>query len=430
MKMFSNTFKKDKGKSTDISRGLLDGDGIESTVNPVNIFGSSSNNNNPTPVPTDDPLDSRDSTSAYLPFSSEHGNDKPKSARHKKIVDENYSYDFCLVVPNPEDDKFKSEPIADNYIPVSEILERLHLVGLETYQFYSGDSDEIYIKIRAPLQILRSHAENMKLKMLLDSNYLKKHVENIKAPIGQDPLLTKISPYEFIYGSYDDGRSLVSFSLLIFMYGLFKIYFVIFCFFVYLLGKRSMFAKASGYAHPFSSVLRIKLLFDIITNDEDDCCSLNLRQILKDGSRTLLSYYPLHDEGVRTDLTLNWLAFKVLPWQQPLYDVKEYLGEKVTLYFAFTGHYTTWLVSLSVASSMVIVYFFALMVMEGNLINALNKGFMIPFFCIFVAVWAQLMLEYWKRKQNRLAMEWGQTEFEEEEDCRPEFQATVMRCVT
>ncbi len=27
----------------------------------------------------------------------------------------------------------------------------------------------------------------------------------------------------------------------------------------------------------------------------------------------------------------------------------------------------------------------------------------------------------------RLAMEWGQTEFEEEEDERPEFEATSMR---
>jgi hypothetical protein len=64
--------------------------------------------------------------------------------------------------------------------------------------------------------------------------------------------------------------------------------------------------------------------------------------------------------------------------------------------------------------------------MEGNLTGALSKGVLIPFFCIFVAIWAQLMLEYWKQSQNIKAMEWGQTEFEEEEDERPEFEQTDM----
>ena len=77
------------------------------------------------------------------------------------------------------------------------------------------------------------------------------------------------------------------------------------------------------------------------------------------------------------------------------------IGEKIGLYFAFTGHYSTWLVPLCLASVAVILYFMVLYSMEGTLVDALSKGFMVPFFCIFVAVWAQLMLEYWKREQNR-----------------------------
>lgn len=162
-----------------------------------------------------------------------------------------------------------------------------------------------------------------------------------------------------------------------------------------------MFAKAPGYDHPFSSILRIKLIMDIINNDEEDCCNLNLRKIVQDGSRTLLQFYPLHDSQMRDALARNWFGYRVHPWLQPLKQIKEYVGEKIGLYFAFTGHYTTWLVSLCSASIAVIFYFFVLLLTEGTLINALSKGFMVPLFCVFVAVWAQLMLEYWKREQNR-----------------------------
>ena len=164
-----------------------------------------------------------------------------------------------------------------------------------------------------------------------------------------------------------------------------------------------MFARATGYDHPFSSIIRVKLIMDIINNDEEDCCSLNLRRLIMDGSRSILHYFPLHDTSARDSLARIWFGWRVNPWQQPLRDVKEYVGEKIGLYFAFTGHYTTWLVPLCLASVAIIFYFFVLYVSEGTLVGALSKGFMVPFFCIFVAVWAQLMLEYWKRKQNRWA---------------------------
>ena len=133
--------------------------------------------------------------------------EKPsESKKRKKDIKENYGWDFCLVLSNPDSDEFKEEPISPDYKPPAEILERLHLVGLETYQFYSGDCDEIFVKIRAPLHILRQHAQNVEYKMLLDSNYIKRHIENLKEPMGNDPNHTKLSPYDFIYASYNDGK--------------------------------------------------------------------------------------------------------------------------------------------------------------------------------------------------------------------------------
>lgn len=88
-----------------------------------------------------------------------------------------------------------------------------------------------------------------------------------------------------------------------------------------------MFAKATGLDHPFSNLLRIKLIMDIIINDEDDCCNLNLRRIKEDGSRSITHYFPLHDIAAREDLARIWFGWRVYPWQQPLDDVKEYLGK-------------------------------------------------------------------------------------------------------
>lgn len=116
------------------------------------------------------------------------------------------------------------------------------------------------------------------------------------------------------------------------------------------------------------------------------------------GTSSILHFFPLHDPSSRDDLARVWFGWRVNPWQQPLDDIKEYLGEKIALYFAFTGHYTTWLVPLSIASVIIIIYYFVLYCESGTLMEVMNNGFLVPFFCIFVAVWAQLMLEYWKRE--------------------------------
>lgn len=132
------------------------------------------------------------------------------------------------------------------------------------------------------------------------------------------------------------------------------------------------------------------------------CNRLKLSPVLHfaPGTSSIAHFFPLHDTASRDDLARVWFGWRVNPWQQPLDDVKEYLGEKIALYFAFTGHYTTWLVPLSVASVVIIIYYFILYCQSGTLMEVMDNGFLVPFFCIFVAIWAQLMLEYWKREVN------------------------------
>jgi hypothetical protein len=191
-----------------------------------------------------------------------------------------------------------------------------------------------------------------------------------------------------------------------------------------------MFARAHGLDHPFSPTVRIKLIMDIIASDADDCCALNLRKMAKDGSGSIISFFPLHDKETRAELARNWFGWRVKPWEQPIDDVKEYLGEKVAMYFEFTGHYSTWLLPLSIGGILVCVDVAIQTASNGGDIDkALLGGYTIPFYCVFVSFWAQLMIEFWKRKQTTKAMEWGTTLFEEEETDRPEFKGEEIRSI-
>jgi hypothetical protein len=55
----------------------------------------------------------------------------------------------------------------------------------------------------------------------------------------------------------------------------------------------------------------------------------------------------------------------------------------------------------------------------------------LPFFSIFMTLWLILMLESWKRKEARLAMEWGTSGFfEASEEERPAFRGKPMNSIT
>lgn len=164
---------------------------------------------------------------------------KEEESSSKQPVIEGYGWDFCLVLPNPEFYKNREEArdleigegvevgkrqnrrgsrfefptsfkkvkeINANKVSFEDIMERLYCAGLQTYCFQSGDNDEIYIKIRASLRRLQEHATAIGFEMLYDPNYLQKYMDNKDSPIADDPDITSITPYQFIYGPYDLGK--------------------------------------------------------------------------------------------------------------------------------------------------------------------------------------------------------------------------------
>lgn len=139
-------------------------------------------------------------------------------------------------------------------------------------------------------------------------------------------------------------------------------------------------------------------------SDEDWGAGLELYNLKKNGS--IVAYYALREPKVIRALEREWMPWHRKPWEQPLDDIRDYFGEKIALYFAFLGHYTTWLFPLSIFGIIVGIDVVAEAVMFDSLGKALGTAYLVPFYCIFVSFWSQFMLEYWKRTEATKAMEW------------------------
>ncbi|CAM9741341.1 unnamed protein product, partial [Choristocarpus tenellus] len=92
------------------------------------------------------------------------------------------------------------------------------------------------------------------------------------------------------------------------------------------------------------------------------------------------------------------------PYLPCLFPGKDYLGERIAMYFAFLGHYTCWLGPMAILGTTVFV---------DQMVEWDVDATLTPYFCVFVALWAVIMLEYWKRTESQLAMRWGMSSFEE-----------------
>lgn len=101
------------------------------------------------------------------------------------------------------------------------------------------------------------------------------------------------------------------------------------------------------------------------------------------------------------------------PNGQPFHKIRAYFGEKISLFFEFRAHLTSWLLwpallGLALECVVVATYDF-------------SHG-VIPFFSLLIAVWSVLMTEFWKRREISVAMEAGMVGFEVSIQDRPEYK--------
>ena len=175
-------------------------------------------------------------------------------------------------------------------------------------------------------------------------------------------------------------------------------------------------------------------------------CGLNIDKMLFE--KRILAAFPYnslaearetHERGI-DELFSTWVGIFKLPWVQPLDDVRNFFGEKVAVYYAFVGHYTKWVFWASIVGFAIFLHQLGSLdentgaadfLKPSKIVYNLTTGQdgivvytevpELAFYSLFVMVWGSVMFEYWKRKQIRHAMEWGQTKHATTELPRPEF---------
>eukprot|EP00937_MAST-01D_sp_MAST-1D-sp2_P007502 g7502.t1 len=170
-----------------------------------------------------------------------------------------------------------------------------------------------------------------------------------------------------------------------------------------------------GDVTEFRTVDRIRLITAIISRH------LNLESLKC--SKVLIDCFALHEQDRLAHLRRNW----VFDWgrhplwggrDQPLWDIRNYFGEKIALYFAWMEHYTKWLIFPAVAG----VLFFGLTRVAGE--GFVKYVLLIGFGCV-VTVWATAMTETWKRRNATINLWWGTADHHVREVARPQFTGTL-----
>lgn len=94
-------------------------------------------------------------------------------------------------------------------------------------------------------------------------------------------------------------------------------------------------------------------------------------------------------------------------YMQPINIIKLYYGEKYAFEYAFLIHYQSWLV---IPSFLGLILYFYQIDRFRRLDIEMKEAYDSPLngiFGLFVAIWATLFVESWKRKQKTIAYIWG-----------------------
>ncbi|VUZ41606.1 unnamed protein product [Hymenolepis diminuta] len=167
------------------------------------------------------------------------------------------------------------------------------------------------------------------------------------------------------------------------------------------------------------------------------------------------------ENNMRTLLTNQWGSLKMMLKFQPLDYIRLYFGESIAFYFAWLGLYTYWLIPVGIFGLLVFCLS-AIDISDDRIVEDIcngggeivmcptcNKGCRLwllnascfsakmthlvdnlgtVLFAIFMAIWATLFMENWKRYQNVLAHRWNVNLLESvDEPPRPEFLALIKK---
>ena len=200
---------------------------------------------------------------------------------------------------------------------------------------------------------------------------------------------------------------------------------------------RTYITDDQGHRSIFRNMERMKLLHSLVSTQM-------LMYRLSD-RRVMLEDFALHNEleldgGQVSEMQFDdpdyveyfhWLEFLdhqpsfiglKKSWKSNMYDfrlplnkIRNYFGEKIALYFAFTSLLAKVLLTPAVLGTFVFV-------IQRTVTAESSMGITVnAFYCIFIACWATVFLEMWRRREARLALTWGMLDFTQDEQLRPQF---------
>nr|XP_033784511.1 anoctamin-9 [Geotrypetes seraphini] len=173
-----------------------------------------------------------------------------------------------------------------------------------------------------------------------------------------------------------------------------------------------------------------------------------LRDLIK--QKVFETAFPLHDlkDELGKNLKKKWARWRDVLYTQPIPEIRDYFGEKVALYFAWLGWYTIMLLPAALVG--VIVFLYGLVHFHSSQISKeiceANTTIMCPlcdqkcpywqlsdtctyakvthlfdnegtvFFAIFMALWATVFLEVWKRQRAKDVFWWNLYSWDEVEE--------------
>lgn len=131
----------------------------------------------------------------------------------------------------------------------------------------------------------------------------------------------------------------------------------------------------------------------------------------------------VHDREELAYLKQNWASFGRMLSKQPIARLRDYLGEKMTMYYAWLGFNVK---MLFLPSLIGLVVFTVLELIGSDAESTSLDNVLLMFFATFMSVWSTTNEQLWLRKQNEYVWRWDMTTFEEEEELKPEYDAEVV----